>query len=115
MPVRTCDADSSPVWCLNIKCFLRFYLMLLNRRDFLILTAGLAAGCGSISGNASSSGQPTVINAGAVENYAADGVYSRFLKRGFFVVRKNGKLFALSSTCTHRKCALQVESDRSFY
>ena len=89
--------------------------MLLNRRDFLILATGLAAGCGLTSVSANPSGQPVVVNAGPAAEYAADGVYSHFLKRGFFVVRKNGKLFALSSTCTHRKCALKAESDRSFY
>jgi Rieske Fe-S protein len=89
--------------------------MLLNRRDFLILTVGFAAGCSSVPGNVHSSSRPAVINAGPAEDYAADGVYSRFLSRGFFVIRKDGKLFALSSTCTHRKCRLKAEPDHSFY
>jgi Rieske Fe-S protein len=89
--------------------------MLLNRRNFVILAVGFAAGCSSAPGDVNLSSQPTVVNAGPAQDYAVDGVYSRFLSRGFFVVRKDGKLFALSSTCTHRKCRLKAEPDRSFY
>ena len=56
-----------------------------------------------------------MINAGPAGDYAADGVYSRFRDEGFFVIRKGEKLFALSAFCTHRKCKLTAESDRSFY
>jgi len=55
------------------------------------------------------------INAGPAAKYAADGVYSRHRDMGFFIVRKGEKLFAISSYCTHRKCKLAAESDRSFY
>src|SRR5258707_10506076 len=56
-----------------------------------------------------------VVNAGLASNYAADGVYTDFGDRGFFVVRRGDKLFALSAICTHRKCKLAAEPDRSFY
>jgi cytochrome b6-f complex iron-sulfur subunit len=45
----------------------------------------------------------------------ADGVYDRFQSEGFFIVRKDGKLFALSSNCTHRRSKLDAESDHTFY
>ncbi|MGD0616009.1 MAG: Rieske (2Fe-2S) protein, partial [Verrucomicrobiota bacterium] len=42
-------------------------------------------------------------------------VYDRYLDRGFFIVRSGDKVFALSSSCTHRKCRLSAEPDHSFY
>jgi Rieske Fe-S protein len=87
--------------------------MKLNRRQFLILTAGVVAGC-KTGDNPVSNGE-RIVNAGSASNFAADGVYNHFRDEGFFVVRQGDKLFALSSYCTHRKCKLAAESDRSFY
>jgi Rieske Fe-S protein len=90
--------------------------MNMNRRQFLLLTAGIVAGCKTVdNGGGSIAGEERIINAGAVGNYAADGVYNNFRDEGFFVVRQGDKLFALSSYCTHRKCKLAAEPDRSFY
>ena len=90
--------------------------MMLNRRDFLILGAGFAAGCNSIPIDtpASAKGERT-ISAGRTSDYAADGVYAGFRQQGFFIIRKGESLFALSAICTHRKCKLTAEPDRSFY
>ena len=86
--------------------------MQISRREFLILTGTFAAGCGSLE---DASGSERVINAGPVSNYATDAVYDAFRERGFFIVRGSEKLFALSAICTHKKCKLKVERDRSFY
>jgi Rieske Fe-S protein len=67
------------------------------------------------NGGSSTVGEERVVNAGPVGDYAADWVYSQFRDEGFFVVRNGEKLFALSAICTHRKCKLIAESDRSFY
>jgi Rieske Fe-S protein len=83
--------------------------MKLNRRQFLLLTAGLATGCQTIPGAS------RVIPAGNTADYPADGVYSRFVGQGFFLVRKNGRLIARSAICTHRKCRLRALADHSFY
>ena len=56
-----------------------------------------------------------MVNAGAVSQFAADGVYGNYRDQGFFVIRQGGKLFALSAICTHRQCKLNAEPDRSFY
>jgi Rieske Fe-S protein len=87
--------------------------MMISRRDFLLLSVGLAAGCKTDS-------KPVVtperaVNVGPASNFAADGVYTGFQSQGFFVVRKGDRLFALSSFCTHRKCRLSAEKDGSFY
>jgi Rieske Fe-S protein len=90
--------------------------MIITRREFLLLTAGLVAGCKAVNGGGTTAAHAgRVISAGPAGNYAADGVYSNFRDRGFFVIRRDGKLFALSAICTHRKCKLTVEPDRSFY
>jgi Rieske Fe-S protein len=91
--------------------------MNINRRHFLLsLTTSLAAaGCESVDNNKPSAGQSKTINIGSPNNYATDGVYRTYRNAGFFVVRQGDKLFALSSYCTHRKCKISAEADRSFY
>lgn len=91
--------------------------MSINRRQFLLLTAGLAAGCKNMGdgGGVTPATPGRMVNAGPASDYATDGVYSHFSDQGFFVIRHGEKLFALSSFCTHRKCELNTEPDHSFY
>jgi len=91
-------------------------MMKLNRREFLILGATFVAGCSSIedAGTQPGGGQ-RVVNAGPVGNYAAPGVYAAFRSEGFFIIRQDGRLFVLSSICTHRRCLVDAEPDHSFY
>jgi len=79
----------------------------------LLLTAGFVAGCET--GDNSAVNGERMVNAGAVGNFATEGVYSNFRDQGFFVIRQGQKLFALSAICTHRKCKLTAEPDHSFY
>jgi Rieske Fe-S protein len=93
--------------------------MFLNRRQFLLLTAGAGAltGC-QTGGDGGASAMPQmerIVNAGPAGNYAANGVYDSFRDQGFFVVRQDGKLFALSAICTHKFCKLRAETNHSFY
>jgi len=91
--------------------------MSINRREFLILTtatvACAATDCLALADSGSIAER--VVDAGPVGNFAADGVYDAFRSQGFFVIRKGGKLSALSSICTHRKFQLKAEPDCSFY
>jgi Rieske Fe-S protein len=90
--------------------------MSINRRQFLFLTTAAAAF--AVTENlalASDGGAGQLIDAGPVANFAKDGVYDAYRSLGFFVIRKEGKLSALSSICTHRKVQLKAESDCSFY
>jgi cytochrome b6-f complex iron-sulfur subunit len=101
------------VWFFNSK---GANIVKITRREFLILTASFAAGCEAAEVTPSvPAGHGRVVNAGPASKYAADGVYSQFRYRGFFIVRKGEKLFALSSMCTHKKCRLKAEPDRTFY
>ncbi|HEX5242652.1 MAG TPA: Rieske (2Fe-2S) protein [Tepidisphaeraceae bacterium] len=91
-----------------------------NRREFVILTCSAAAaacaGCSSVPiENAPIVLHPAAIDAGPVASFAADGVYDRFVRQGFFVIRRGRELIALSSICTHRTCKLRAEPDHSFY
>ena len=89
--------------------------MMISRRQFLLLTAGLAAGCQAVNDVGTSTARaPHIINAGPASNYAADGVYSNFRDLGFFIIRQGDTLIALSAICTHRKCKLNVQRDHSF-
>jgi Rieske Fe-S protein len=107
---------SSPVWFFNFENFAQLPAMRINRREFLILTATFVAGCNSMENvGVPSIGGERVVNAGLVGNYAADGVYAAFRSQGFFIVRRGEKLFALSAICTHKRCKLNVERNRSFY
>ena len=87
--------------------------MNIDRRHFLCLTAGTAAFAATDRIGLAAAGN--VIDAGPVGNFATDGVYSDFRTEGFFVIRKGGKLSALSSVCTHRKVQVTAEHDCSFY
>jgi Rieske Fe-S protein len=89
--------------------------MIISRREFLLLTAGLVAGCQAVNDDRpSATGKTRAVNAGPVGNYSADGIYKTFREQGFFVIRRGDSLFALSAICTHRKCKLDAQRDDSF-
>lgn len=111
--VQTHIGVLSRVWYFNIEH------VNMNRRQFLVLTAAaMATGCrtGDNHGDSSITAHTErVVDAGPVGNYVADGVYVAFRSQGFFIIRRGEKLFALSAICTHKKCKLNAEPDRSFY
>jgi cytochrome b6-f complex iron-sulfur subunit len=83
----------------------------IDRRHFLALgAAGLTPA--AISRGVSAKEQQ--VDIGQASLYSGDGVYDKFRDRGFFLIRKGGKLTALSSYCTHRKCKLAAEPDHTF-
>lgn len=92
--------------------------MTMNRREFLILGAGLLAGCAVTEAGAgrvcAAAGERT-IDAGAADAFREEGVYDNYLYQGFFLIRKAGQLLAVSSLCTHRRCNLKVAPDQSFF
>lgn len=89
----------------------------MKRKDFLCLTCLTAAGCQGVDNQGASAGARVggTVDAGPASAYAADGVYAGFRAQGFFLVRQSGRLFALSSNCTHRDCRLNAQSDHSFH
>lgn len=89
----------------------------MGRRRFLMLAAtAMAATVSQAAGdNRAPSGKERTVDAGPARNYQANGVYAGFRDQGFFIIRKGEKLFALSAICTHKKCKIDAEPDRSFY
>ncbi len=90
----------------------------MNRREFLLLAGAAAAGCQAPnpgSQTPQTSQGKRVVDAGPSGRYATEGIYDSFRDQGFFLVRREGKLFALSSLCTHRNCKLKGEQDHTFY
>lgn len=111
--------------------------MSLNRRQFISGTAlaVIAAGCdekekeqpspqaaqppssgpsATRATNPASAAAEPIVEAGPASNYASDQVYDAFRDDGFFVIRREGKLFALSSICPHRGCKVRAQPDTSF-
>ena len=70
------------------------------------------AGCETVAKTASAE---RIMDAGPASGFSNDGVYAGFRDQGFFVIRRGEELLALSALCTHRKCRLSSEADRSFY
>jgi Rieske Fe-S protein len=82
----------------------------IDRRRFLALvTAGLAM----VQKSSAAPPKGHLIDAGPANLYTADGIYDKFRDQGFFLVRANGKLVALSSYCTHRICKVAPQTDHT--
>jgi len=87
--------------------------MELSRRQFVILTSALACGCQSTGGPAVAP-VPREVDAGPVAQFQSPGVYDKFKSEGFFVVRNQDRLFALSAICTHRQCPIDTAPGQSY-
>jgi nitrite reductase/ring-hydroxylating ferredoxin subunit len=83
----------------------------IDRRRFLAL---VMTGLAMVQKSAATVPKDHLIDAGPANLYAADGIYDKFRDQGFFLVRANGKLVALSSYCTHRICKVNPQKDHSF-
>ena len=103
--------------------------MTLSRRQFAILVAAVAAGCERQSPKTapttaatlpSAPSSPTsraseAIDAGPLSEFKSDDVYADLRDEGVIVIRRDDKLFAISSVCTHKGCKVRVAADKSFY
>ena len=93
----------------------------MGRRRFVAggLAACACAGCPALralaeaaAGGGGGGGSP--VDVGPVEDFKGDGIYAPRAAGGrFFVVRRGGRLYALSSTCTHRQVRV-VSKDGGF-
>ncbi len=90
----------------------------LNRRQFLMAAAATAAVISlpvlqtqAADTPAPPSGKP--IDVGGIKSYDKDGINDKWAKKnkgGFFVVRQDGKLYAATSTCTHRGATITLDN-----
>ena len=102
----------------------------IDRRRFVLASAAFAvtACCGGRRARAAGDAPPAapatdagaeaggnVVDAGPLADIKADGVYGNgFREQGFFVIRRDKKVFALSSVCTHKGCKVRAQEDGSF-
>jgi nitrite reductase/ring-hydroxylating ferredoxin subunit len=94
----------------------------MNRRTFLLATGVAAVGLISLPVLQSSAeaAAPTMpdkpVDVGALKDFDKDGVTQTFAKKPnyIFIVRKDGKLYACLSMCTHKYRPLTVKTDE-FY
>lgn len=104
--------------------------MHLSRRQFTALGVAAVSCCAAASdahaddaaagvadaAGPDKAGRPAteVFDSGPLSNYGADGVYDGFRGDGFFLVRRDGEVIALSSVCTHKGCKVRAQADRSY-
>lgn len=83
----------------------------LDRRTFLTATIAACASCPLASVVAKDAPPADPVDVGTPADYPRDGgVYDAYARsHGFFLVRDGGALYALGSTCTHKKALLKVK------
>jgi cytochrome b6-f complex iron-sulfur subunit len=96
----------------------------MNRREFVVLSSVIAAGCamgacgadalaappkGDMAGSGGGGGK---VDVGPLADYAKDGITDKFARPNkFFVVRADDKIYACSARCTHKSSPLKTKSD----
>ena len=103
----------------------------INRRNFVALSVAAAATvaycCGEAmaaepdapgaEGDKKESGKPPppnkgTVNVGKKSKYDKDGVWDEFAKPNrVLVVRHEGKIYAPTSTCTHKNCSVKLKEN----
>jgi nitrite reductase/ring-hydroxylating ferredoxin subunit len=89
----------------------------MNRRAFLIRSSTVAAACAACAAcphlaDAASTTRP-VLDLGALSDLPAGSVIDRWAAdEGFFLVRREGKLIALSADCTHKRVRLTLKGSK---
>lgn len=83
-----------------------------SRRQFVVAAAaGACALSLNVLAQAPSPVEPIVI--GKLEDFPRDDIYDQFVARGrFFVMRREGRLFATSATCTHKRNLVRKVGDK---
>src|SRR5687768_7000632 len=101
----------------------------MNRRNFVALTVAAAAvttACAcecTLAADADAGGDSKekekapppnkgTVNVGKKADYAKDGVVDKFAKSNrVLVVRHEGKIYAPTSTCTHKNCSVRLKNN----
>ena len=91
----------------------------LNRREFVAAVACAACLCGIggaanvLADDTTPSTAPTTLDAGPKSDYAQDGITTTWMKMPYRIamVRHEGKIYALTTVCTHRGGTLHEAPD----
>ena len=94
-----------------------------NRREFVTLTVAAAAcacSCGTAFAAEAEEEKPaagpvpkktTPFDVGPKSDYSKDGITDKYSKaERILVVRHEGKIYAINSTCTHKNCAVKLKA-----
>ena len=81
-----------------------------SRRQFVFVaaTATAASLLDSPCVLAATPPKPLPVDAGLFSGYSKDGITTRFAQRKFLIIRKDKRLYAVTTTCTHKSSTLAV-------
>jgi Rieske Fe-S protein len=83
----------------------------MNRREF-VAAAAACAFCASCPEGVLAAVAKGPVDAGDVSAFAKEGVYDSLAQsQGFFLISSKGKLYAASSTCTHKANQVLIDSE----
>jgi Rieske Fe-S protein len=83
----------------------------LNRREF-VAAAAACAFCVACPENILAASAIGPVDAGDVSAFKKDGVYDSLAQsQGFFMISSRGKLYATSSTCTHKANQVLIDAE----
>jgi nitrite reductase/ring-hydroxylating ferredoxin subunit len=86
----------------------------LNRRDFLAAAAAVTSACAlncPFALAADEKEETGPVDIGTLADYPKDGPYDKFAKKptSLLVIRNDGKVYAPTAICTHKKANLTVD------
>jgi Rieske Fe-S protein len=83
----------------------------LNRREF-VAAAAACAFCAACPENLLAATAKGPVDAGDVSAFMKEGIYDAFAQsQGFFLISSKGKVYAASSTCTHKANQVLIDSE----
>ena len=84
----------------------------MNRREFVAAAAAACAFCVACPENVLAATAKGPVDAGEMSAFAKEGVYDSLSQsQGFFLISSKGKLYATSSTCTHKANQVSIDSE----
>src|SRR5258705_879430 len=84
----------------------------LNRREFVAAAAAACAFCVACPEGVLAATAKGPVDAGDVNAFTKEGVYDALSQsQGFFLISSKGKLYATSSTCTHKANQVSIDSE----
>lgn len=86
----------------------------MNRREVILAVGAVCAGalCPDCLAGAAEGAEP--VKVGALKDFANDGLFGKWAEsHGFFVVRREGKLYAIGSRCSHKSSVMLKEENGS--
>ena len=86
----------------------------MNRRQFVAAAAAAAAcACALSCPFAFGAAESATVDVGSLSDFAADGPVDKFAKsHKLLIVRDNGRLFAPTALCTHKRAVLMVDGGK---